>query len=105
MALIGFSGVDLFTYTLRDGNGQTDVATVAIAVTALQSAGELAQVAAVEPVVQNTVYFTGQSFDPNPWNCRLLHRHTASQRCLLPALHTDYADGEHIAPAGHAQVR
>src|SRR5690606_20387754 len=53
-----FSGVDNFTYTLRDGNGQQSTAGVAIVITANQDIAESPQVAVIDPTVRSTVYFT-----------------------------------------------
>jgi hypothetical protein len=54
----GFSGVDSFTYTLQDVNGQQSTATVAIVVTALAETDEAPQVTPVDPTTQTMASFT-----------------------------------------------
>ncbi|HHY56245.1 MAG TPA: cadherin-like domain-containing protein [Chloroflexi bacterium] len=54
-----FSGVDLFTYTVRDGNGYTDTATVAVVVQTEPGLWAETRTALIDPTVENTVHFTG----------------------------------------------
>lgn len=54
-----FSGVDLFTYTVRDGAGYTDTATVVVVVQSEPDLYTETRAAIVEPSVQNTMHFTG----------------------------------------------
>lgn len=54
-----FSGVDLFTYTLRDGAGYTDTATVAVVVQPEPGLYAETRAVIVDAAVQSTVHFTG----------------------------------------------
>ena len=55
----GFSGLDTFTYTVVDGNSLTNVATVAIVVSAQAASGQAAQVAIINNESDGDVTFTG----------------------------------------------
>lgn len=54
----GTSGVDSFTYTVRDANGQTDTALIAIVITRIEETDDAPQVTVIDPTVQNTEKFT-----------------------------------------------
>jgi uncharacterized repeat protein (TIGR01451 family) len=54
-----FSGVDRFTYTLRDGNGYTATTNVAVVVQVEPGLYAETRAVIVDPTVQSTVYFTG----------------------------------------------
>jgi uncharacterized repeat protein (TIGR02543 family) len=53
-----FGGLDSFTYTLRDADGMTSTATVAIIVTVRTETNEAPQITVVDPAVQNTTTYT-----------------------------------------------
>ena len=55
---IDYSGVDSFTYTIRDVNGQQSMGLVAVVVTPLAETDEAPQIAPVDPTVQSMRHFT-----------------------------------------------
>jgi uncharacterized repeat protein (TIGR01451 family) len=57
-AAAGVGGLDSFTYTLQDANGQQSTATVAVVVTMLTETDGAPQVAVLDPTVQRTTHFT-----------------------------------------------
>lgn len=52
------SGVDSFSYTVHDTNGNTSTGMVIVAITAISETNGAPQVAVIDPVVQNTRQFT-----------------------------------------------
>ena len=58
-----FSGVDSFTYTIRDGNGNTDQAKVAVVVTNSGETDGPPQIGVVDNGTGSTLNFTNGSFD------------------------------------------